>query len=87
MKVSYDCEELIEELKKDIEEFGDIEFYSITEDIEINSKKYRFITNYAFIENEKEVLDYIKKSTNHAVAVKIKGKELLEKLKEQNKEI
>ena len=28
MKISYECEELIDELKQDIKEFGDIDMYA-----------------------------------------------------------
>ena len=46
MKISYECSELIEELKADIEEFGDIDMYAIFEKIEeITCTDYKFNEN------------------------------------------
>ncbi len=49
MKISYECSNLIKELKKDIAECGDIDMYAFFEKIE----GYTFIANYDFISEEK----------------------------------
>lgn len=54
MKISYDCEELIEEITADIEEFGENEpCYIFFEKV----KGYEFATNYDFVEDEMPLED------------------------------
>ncbi len=79
MKVSYECEDLINELKKDILEFGNIDLYAFFE--ELNG--YIFITNYDFIDDEMPLnTEELRENT----IVKImKVMEILEILKEQNR--
>ena len=77
-KFSYDCEELIEELEKDINEFGDIEMYAFFENIQGK----QIITNYDFIEEEKPLTS---KEVGNAIVKIMKASEILKILKEQNK--
>ena len=79
MKLSYDCEELIEELKADIEEFGDIDLYAFFEKVQ----NYTFITNYDFIEAEKP-LNSNDFSGKDVIIQIMKASEILKKLEEQN---
>ena len=78
MKVSYECSELIEELKKDIEEFGDIEMYVFFEKV----KGYTFLTNYDFI--EKEMPLNVKELKDGTIIKIMKAKEILDVLEKQN---
>ena len=78
MKISYECSELIEELEKDIEEFGDIEMYAFFEKI----KGYTFLTNYDFI-NEEMPLN-VKELKNDTIIKIMKAKEILDILEKQN---
>lgn len=89
MKISYDCEELIEELKEDIEEFGENEeMYAFFEELEykipFSSKidKCTFLTNYSFIEGQPLKQEMLKEGT---ICQIMKAKEILEILEEQNK--
>ena len=78
MKISYECSDLIEELKQDIIEFGDIEMYAFFEKID----GYTFLTNYDFISEEKPLSsEEFEKST---VVQKMKASEILKILEEQN---
>ena len=78
MKISYECSELIEELKKDIEEFGDIDMYAFFEKI----KGYTFLTNYDFVNEEKPL--ETKELKDDTIVKIMKAKEILKILKEQN---
>lgn len=48
MKISYECEELIEELKKDITEFGNIDMYAFFDLID----GVKVLTDYTLIDEE-----------------------------------
>lgn len=79
MKVSYDCEELIEELKEDIEEFGeDEEMYAFFEVI----CGHTFLTNYDFITEEEQLRP---EEVSEATVQIMKAKDILKILEEQNK--
>lgn len=77
--ISYDCEDLIEELKEDIAEFGpDEELVAFFE----KKGDYIFLTNYDFNETDapftkEELKDYV-------YIVKISAKEILKILEYQN---
>lgn len=45
MKISYECEEIIEELKEDIEEFGNIDMYAFFDTID----GVKVLTDYTLI--------------------------------------
>ena len=77
MKISYECEDLIEELKADIKEFGNIEMYAFFEKIE----GLLFITNYDFIEEEAPLTT---KELNGCIVQIMKANDILNILKEQN---
>ena len=77
MKISYECSELIEELKKDIEEFGDIMMYAFFEKI----GDCIFLVNYDFIEEEKPLQPEELKDT---MVQTLKASEILKILEEQN---
>lgn len=80
MKISYECEEIIKELKKDIAEFGDIEMYAIFKKIQ----GYTFLTDYNFIDPNREE-EYLKEDLKEAEAIQImKASKILEILEEQN---
>lgn len=79
MKISYDCEELIEELKNDIEEFGDIEMYAFIE--KINGRAV--LTNYDFIEKEMPLKS--EELEDDTVVQIMKASEILKILEEQNR--
>ena len=53
MKISYESSDLIEELKMDIEEFGNIDMYAYFEKV----KGFTFLTNYDFILEEEPLCD------------------------------
>lgn len=77
MKISYECEELIEELESDIKEFGNIDMYAFFD--EVNG--YTFLTNYDFIDDEiKLKTEEIGKS----IVQILKAEKILEILKKQN---
>lgn len=78
MKVSYECEELIKELKKDIKEFGNINMYAFFEEIE----GFTFITNYDFIVDENPL--NIEDLKNGVIAKIMTANEILKILEEQN---
>lgn len=78
MKISYECSELINELKEDIKEFGDIDMYAFFE----KREGYTFITNYDFIEEEKP-LD-VKELKEDTIIQIMKASEILKILEEQN---
>lgn len=78
MKISYECSELIEELERDIAEFGDIDMYAFFEKI----KGYTFLTNYDFINEEKPL--EVKELKDDTIVKKMKAKEILDVLKKQN---
>lgn len=78
MKISYECSDLIEELKQDIIEFRDIEMYAFFEKVD----GYTFLTNYDFISEEKPLSsEEFEKST---VVQKMKASKILKILEEQN---
>jgi len=83
MKISYGCDELIEELKKDIEEFGDIDMYAIYEEIE----GHTLLTDYNFIEedNMEENLKQDFQDNTRFITI-MKASKILEILKKENKE-
>ena len=70
MKISYECEDLIEELKKDIKEFGNIDMYAFYEKIQ----GHTFITNYDFIEEE---IPLNTKDLKNCVAIIMKAEDIL----------
>lgn len=78
MKISYECSDLIEELKQDILEFGDIEMYAFFEKVD----GYTFLTNYDFISEEKPLSS--EEFEKSAVVQKMKASEILKILEEQN---
>ncbi len=80
MKISYECSDLIEELKKDIEEFGDIEMYAFWDKVE----DFTFITNYDFI-IEEEPLSIEEFESKDTIVQIMKASKILEILEEQNK--
>lgn len=79
---SFDSENLIQELKQDIAEFGDAEFYAWYK-IVAGVKLY---TNYDFPDSDVPV-DFSKEVKPGEDIEVIKGKELLEYLIEQNKAV
>lgn len=79
MKASYECSELIEELKQDIVEFGDIDMYAFFEKV----NGHTFITNYDFIQEEKP-LNSDEFTENTKFVIIMKASEILKKLEEQN---
>ena len=78
MKISYDCEDLIEELKENIAEFGDIDMYAFFDKIE----GFTVLTNYDFIEEEKPLSP--KEFEEDTVVQIMKASEILKILEEQN---
>lgn len=84
---SFDCEELIEELEEDIEEFGDIDLFA---EFEIYNDKL-YLTNYDFIEEDhsienslsEEILNKVKKHEIELIIMK--ATDILKILKLQNK--
>ena len=79
MKISYECEELIEELLEDIAEFGENKaMYAFFEKIQ----GYTFLTNYDFIEEEAPLTS---KEVGNAIIKVMTAKEILETLEEQNR--
>ena len=78
MKISFDSEELIDEIKNDIAEFGDIEMYAFIDYIADNE----FIVNYDFIEEE-EPLTEEEISTCDRI-IKLPATEILRRLEKQN---
>lgn len=79
INVSYDCEELIEELKMDIEEFGkDHYMYAMFENIDNKI----FLTNYDFITEEKPLTDEEKEE--FALILQLKANDILKILEIQN---
>lgn len=79
---SFDSDKLIEELKQDIAEFGDIEFYAWYK-IVAGVKLY---TNYDFPDSDVPV-DFSKEVKPGEDIEVIQGKELLEYLIKQNKAV
>ena len=75
MKNSYECSELIEELKQDILELGNIDFYAFFETIEGTM----FLTDYNFISDVPLEIE------RDAVVQTLKASKILEILEEQNK--
>lgn len=76
MKISYECSELIEELEKDVKEFGDIDMYAFFDKINDNL----FLTDYDFIDNN----DISVKEIKTSIVKIMKASQILEVLKEQN---
>lgn len=77
MKINYDYEELIDELKKDIEEFGDIEMYAFFNKIE----GYIFLTSYDFIIEDAPL---IPDEIDESIIQIMKASEILKILEKQN---
>ena len=77
MKISYECSDLIEELKNDINEYGDIDMYAFFDNID----GYTFLTNYDFISDENPLNS---DELNNSIVQIMKASEILKKLKEQN---
>lgn len=81
MQVSYSCDDIIEELIKDIKEFGDIDMYAIYEEIE----GHLFLTDYNFIEEdnmEQNLKEDFKKNTRFITIMK--ASKILEILEKEN---
>lgn len=78
MKISYECSNLIEELKNDIAEFGDIDMYAFFDSI----NGYTILTNYDFIDEEAPLKG---KEIDKSIVQIMKAKEILKILEEQNK--
>lgn len=79
MKISYECSELIEELKLDIEEFGDIDMYAFFEKV----NGITFITNYDFIIDEEPLNSDDFKGIDIIIQI-MKASEILKILEKQN---
>ena len=77
MKISYDCEDLIEELEADINEFGNIDMYAFFKEIE----GYTFLVDYDFIEDK---MPLTTKELENCIAQIMKAKDILKILIEQN---
>lgn len=73
MKISYECSELIEELKQDIVEFGDKNIYAIFKKI----NGVMVLYDYDFTENKLQIND-------KEIAQIMKSSEVLKVLEEQN---
>lgn len=79
MKISYESGDLIEEVKQDIQEFGEDEkIYTMYEMIE----NHEFITNYDFIVEEKPLTKEEIQSYSRIEILTLK--QLLKKLEEQD---
>lgn len=79
-KISYECSDLIEELKNDIEEFGNIDMYAFFEKIQGNN----FLTNYDFISKEMPLNENDFDNKDMIIQI-LKANEILKILEEQNK--
>jgi len=75
MKISYECSELIEELKSDIKEFGDVEMYAFFKKI----NGYVFLIDYDFADSNTP------KNVEDTTVQILKASKILEILNEQNK--
>lgn len=79
VKFSFDCEDIINEIKEDIEEFGEEEicylFYKIEDDMLL-------FTNYDFIVEEKPILKEELEPGEHIIETKLKY--ILEVFENQN---
>lgn len=78
MKISYECEEIIEELKEDIEEFGNIDMYAFFDMID----GVKILTDYTLI-----VEDMPLKTNEFGDTTEVqvmKAKDILAILEEQN---
>ena len=66
MKISYECSGLIEELKKDIAEFGDIEMYAFFNKKEVKvpfqgqTTEVTILINYDFIDKNMRASEILK---------------------------
>lgn len=82
MKISYECSDLIEELKKDVKEFGeDKELYAFYQEVQ----GHTFLTNYDFIVDEKDCTQFSEKELKNVKYVQImKAKDILKVLEKQN---
>lgn len=79
-KFSFDCKELIEELKQDILEFGEEELlYAMFETID----NRLLLTNYDFIDDEKPLSE--KEIKEYCLIIELKAKDILNYLELQNK--
>lgn len=80
MKISYECDELIEELKQDILEFGeDVKLFAFYEKV----NGITFLTNYDFI--EEDGIPHLEEYEKGTVAEIMKASEILKILEEQNR--
>ena len=77
MNISYECSKLIEELKNDIAEFGNIEMYGFFKNINGNM----ILINYDFIEED---LPLKAKEIEEQIVQIMKASEILKILEEQN---
>ena len=79
MKISYECEDIIEELKEDIEEFGNIDMYAFFDIVDGT----RLLTDYTLIEDE---LPLNEKEFDEDTQVQVmKAKDILAILEEENR--
>lgn len=77
MKISYDVSKLIEELKADIKEFGNIDMYAWFEKVD----NYILLTNYDFIDEELPLKDG---ELDNSVVIKMKAEDILKLLEKEN---
>lgn len=90
MKISYDSSDLIAELKRDIEEFGDIKIWAISRLMEGT----RIYTDYDFIMSKKDYADALDEGEEFPKAIQtevgekketMQASKLLHILEEQDK--
>lgn len=79
MKISYECEEIIEELKEDIEEFGNIDMYAFFDTID----GVRVLTDYTLIVEDMPLQANEFDDTTEVQVMK--AKEILTILEEENR--
>lgn len=79
MKISYECEEIIEELKEDIAEFGNINMYAFFDMID----GVKILTDYTFIEDELPLKQ--EEFAEHTEVIIMRAKDILAILEEENK--
>ena len=80
MKISYDSSDLIAELKRDIEEFGDIEIWAISHIVE----DARIYTDYDFIMSKKDYADVLNEGEGFSKAIQTKVGEKKETMPASN---
>lgn len=77
MKISYECSDLIEELKQDILELGDIDMYAFFDKID----DYLLLTDYDLIVNE---MPLDAEEVQNSIVQIMKASKILETLEKQN---